>query len=77
MVTIILSGPDLQEVTGCRYSLAPKEMVLIFKHHHTEYTDWYNVYDAFAATGCTQLRGLAAHHKIKNFNKDNQGRNNE
>lgn len=38
MVPFILSRPDLQELTGCRHSLVRKEMVLIFKHHHTKYT---------------------------------------
>lgn len=36
---MVLSDPDLQEVTGRRHLLARKKMVFIFKHHHTEYTD--------------------------------------
>lgn len=39
MVPSILSRSDLQEVSGCPHSLACKEMVLIFKHHHTRYTE--------------------------------------
>lgn len=53
MVPFILSRPDLQEVTGCRHSLVRKEMVLIFKHHHTRYTGSDKVYNAFAAIDCT------------------------
>lgn len=65
MVPVILSDPDSEEMTGCHHSLAYKEMMLTGKHHHAEYTGWDKVYDVFAANGCTQLKGLAAHQKIK------------